>query len=475
MLNSIRNFSKTLFAKILLVIIIIPFVFWGMGGVFNSGNTNNIVKINNQSISTQDFIDHINTSNLNSNMIKDNIDNNILEELLGNLISQKILKMEVKNLNIHISENILVKRIKQNKNFRDDDKFSRTKYEKFLLSQNMTAPVFELKLKENELRKQLFSYVSGGIKSPSFLINNTFKDQTSKMEIDYINLERIYKKENDFSDTEIKRFIDDNEDNLKQDYIDFSYVKITPQNLIGTDEFNQLFFKKIDELENNLSNGVSYESLVREIKLNSTKKNKYIIGKKNNEIEEKIYLKRKENKTQLIEEDEFYILYNISKIDKILPSINNEKFKKRITKILFNKNKYEYNQKLIESINLNKFNESNFQEFANKDSLKIENNIFDSIRDDKKFEKNSIKYLYTLGKNDFALINDDNNNTYIVKIKKIYSDNLDFNSKEFINYNNQTNIKMRDNIYSSYDYFLDSKYEVKVNQKTLERVKNYFK
>ena len=100
------------------------------------------------------------------------------------------------------------------------------------------------------------------------------------MEIDYINLERIYKKENDFSDTEIKRFINDNEDNLKQDYIDFSYVKITPQNLIGTDEFNQLFFKKINELENNLSNGVSYESLVREIKLNSTKKNKYIIGKK---------------------------------------------------------------------------------------------------------------------------------------------------------------------------------------------------
>ena len=38
MLNNIRNFSKTIFAKILLVIIIIPFVFWGMGGVFNSGN-----------------------------------------------------------------------------------------------------------------------------------------------------------------------------------------------------------------------------------------------------------------------------------------------------------------------------------------------------------------------------------------------------------------------------------------------------
>ena len=48
MLNNIRNFSKTWFAKILLVIIIIPFVFWGMGGVFSGGNTNNIAKINNQ-------------------------------------------------------------------------------------------------------------------------------------------------------------------------------------------------------------------------------------------------------------------------------------------------------------------------------------------------------------------------------------------------------------------------------------------
>ena len=80
MLNNIRNFSKTLPAKILLVVIIIPFVFWGMGGVFNRGNTNNIVKINEYTISTQDFIDHLNSSNIDRNIINENIDDNILEE-----------------------------------------------------------------------------------------------------------------------------------------------------------------------------------------------------------------------------------------------------------------------------------------------------------------------------------------------------------------------------------------------------------
>ena len=34
---------------------------------------------------------------------------------------------------------------------------------------------------------------------------------------------------------------------------------------------------------------------------------------------------------------------------------------------------------------------------------------------------------------------------------------------------------MRDNMYSSYDYLLNKKYKVKINQKTLERVKNYYK
>ncbi len=55
MLNKIRSFSQTIFAKILLVVMIIPFIFWGMGGTFNSGNSNNIAKIDSYNISTQVF------------------------------------------------------------------------------------------------------------------------------------------------------------------------------------------------------------------------------------------------------------------------------------------------------------------------------------------------------------------------------------------------------------------------------------
>ena len=76
MLNKLRNFSKGKLATVLVAIIIIPFVFWGMGSVFSGGNTNSVGKINNYNISSKDFMEYINKSKLNPEIIKSNIDNN---------------------------------------------------------------------------------------------------------------------------------------------------------------------------------------------------------------------------------------------------------------------------------------------------------------------------------------------------------------------------------------------------------------
>ena len=51
----------------------------------------------------------------------------------------------------------------------------------------MSAPDFESRLRENELRKNLFSYVSGGIESPLFITNNVYKEQTGKEWVKQLN------------------------------------------------------------------------------------------------------------------------------------------------------------------------------------------------------------------------------------------------------------------------------------------------
>ena len=156
MLNKLRNFSKGKLAGVLVAIIIIPFVFWGMGSVFSGGNTNSIAKINSQNVSTQDFADFINNSKISPESIKENINNNILEELLTQLVSTSLIDIEIDELKIFISDEILVKKIKKQKLFQDENNnFSRTKYEKFLLESNIPSVKFEQGIRDNELKKKI--------------------------------------------------------------------------------------------------------------------------------------------------------------------------------------------------------------------------------------------------------------------------------------------------------------------------------
>ena len=94
---------------------IIPFVFWGMGGMFSTGNTNTVAKINKTNISTEEFIDYLNGSGIPEKTIRENLDQNIIEELLSNLISTTLLALEIKDYDLTISENTLLKQIKETK------------------------------------------------------------------------------------------------------------------------------------------------------------------------------------------------------------------------------------------------------------------------------------------------------------------------------------------------------------------------
>ena len=231
MLKNLRGFSNTKLAGVLIAIIIVPFVFWGMGSVFSGGNTNNVAKINNKSISTQDFLQYVNQSRINLEYVKENIENNIIEEILTGLVSNKLLEMEIESLNASLSENILANKIRSDEKFVDDKKsFSRLKYEKFLLENNLTAPIYEIKLKDQELKKNLFDYVSGGLISPYFLKNKIYINENKELEIEYFDLDQVYKINT--SKSEIDKFIKENEDNLKEELIDIKYTKITPKTLL---------------------------------------------------------------------------------------------------------------------------------------------------------------------------------------------------------------------------------------------------
>ena len=473
MINLFKNFTKKKIGGLLLIlVIVIAFGFGGFGGGFNTGNQNNIAKINNTNISTQDFMDYLNQSGLSQQVIKENIDKNIIEELLSSLVSMTLLDLEIKDLDLVVSEEIIAKKIKKNKNFQDENrKFQRTLYEKFLLTKNMNAAIYEIKLKNNILQKELFTYISGGARSPKFLINKHFIEKNRKLDIQFISLNKFYKKTDKFTNQEIKKFIDENSSKLKQDFIDFSYIIITPKNLIGLDEFNQAFFDGIDKIDNMISKDIDFKTIINELNIKPIIKKNYINLENNETIENKIYNSRKD-KIEILEDNGTFIFYQIDNINSKLPGLDDEKFIKQIKNLLFQKGKFEFNKNILDQLNKKKFNEASFKKLGNE---KIEKIQLNSVTDINKFEINSVKILYSLPINAFTLITDKKDNIFVARVISYEDISISQNSNEFNKISNEASAENRNGILKSYDYLLNNKYKVIVNEKTLVRVKNYFR
>ncbi len=473
MVEKLKNLGwKQFGGLVLIVIIIIAFGFGGFGGGFSTNNQNNIAKINKTNVTTQDFMDYVNQSGISQEAIRNNLENNIIEELLSGLISTTLIDLEIEDFKLSINEKTILKYLKENKNFiNENGVFERIKYEKFLLSNNMSAPLFELKLKNQGLQKHLFDFIGAGTITPEFLIESKFEENNNSLVIEYFDMENSYKIKEDYTSDEINKFIEENKDQLKREYIDFKYVVLNPKNLIGIDEFNQDFFNEIDEIENKISQSESFSSIIKNINVDVIDISEFVPNENTSTNEELIYSK-KSSKLDIFESGDNYILYNIENEYDRSPDLNDEIVKGEIVELIYQKGKFDYNRKIIEEIQSDEFNENKFTELS---SDKIQSGSINSINDDKLFETNSIKMLYSLPQNSFSLVSNANNQIFLVKIKDVIKNTINKQGEEYKRFVNSQNTNNRKSILQSYDTLLNNKYQVQLNQKSIDRIKNYFK
>jgi peptidyl-prolyl cis-trans isomerase D len=473
MIETLKKFGgKKLGGLILIAVIIIAFGFGGFGGGFSTNNQNNIAKINKTNVTTQDFMNYLNQSGISQQAIRENLDNNIIEELLSGLISTTLIDLEVEDFNLSITELTVLKKIKENKNFQDENNiFQRTKYEKFLLSNNMSAPMFELQLKNRELQKHLFDFIGAGTITPDFQIKKKFEEENKSLELEYFAMENFYKDKESFTDQEINKFLDENKDQLKREYIDFKYAVLNPKILIGLEEFNQDFFDEIDKIENRISNGEGFQSIIQNIKVDITEIKEFTPSSTKKINEDLIYSKRS-SEVDLIENGDNFLLYSITNKFDRGPDLTDQGTKEEIRELVYQKGKFDLNRSVLEEIQNKKFDDNKFKEMAgySKEYLTI-----NSIRDNNRFEANSVKILYSLPLNSYTLVNDKENKIYLVKLVNSKKNTFSETDEKYQNFVNNQNTNTRKTILQSYDQLLNSKYQVQLNQKTIDRVKNYFK
>ena len=484
MLTSIGKFSKSLILKIFVGIIILPFVFWGMGDVFSGGNKNVVAFVDNEKISSQEFVNYLKRLNLNEVQIKELPKTDLMEKILSEYIGKKVMELEIEKLGITVSDNSLVNIIKNDNLFVRENKFSRAEYEKFLIKSGVTAPQFEANIAEQEKRRQFLSSLSGGIVIPEKLVNQEYGKENQTKIIKYIDLDKLYSK-NKISDQMKKDLYEKNKDVFFTEFKSIRYAEITPEKISGNKEYDESFFKQLDIIENNVLDGMTFDETVQSNnfnvvsieQINSKKegKNKTKIKNLSDGLFKKIYNFNKINSPEVISVNNKFYLFEILKSEKINRPISDPEVQEALKVQLSFKNKIETNTSIIKEISMGTLDKENFQKFASENKLEIKDYKINSLKQNEVFSEGIIKRIFVTKDNEIDLItNSTLTNNFLVLAVKTEVKKLEKGSNDYEQYEAKARLNLINKIYATHDNNLNNKYKVEFNPRTIERVKNSF-
>ena len=462
-------------------IIILPFVFWGMGDVFRGGNQNVIATIDSKKISTQEFMRYLDRLNLSKNEIKSLPKTNLTEKILSEYIGKKVMALEIKKEGITVNDNSLRDIIKNDKFFFKDDKFSRIKYEKFLLKSGITAPSFEKNIVEQESKRQLLGFLGGGIIVPYGLVEKAFKKENQTKTIKYIDLKKYHANQK-APEQKIKEVYEKNKSIFFEEYKSIRYAEINPQIVSGSNEFDESFFKQLDLLENNILDGQSFEdatndnnlkiNIIKNINAKKKSKDKKIINQISNELFKKIYSIKNIKSPEIIKIKNKYFLAEVESVQKNEKTIKDPDVLKAINAQLNFEIKIRNNADIAEKISLNKFQ---MEKFAQDNNLIIKEYKISNLKQNEVFTEQIIKRIFSTEDGKINLVTDGklSKNFLVLPIKTQYK-KLEKKSNDFEKYEAKARLNLVNKIYKIFDNNLNQKYKVVLNEKTIDRVKNSF-
>ena len=261
-------------------------------------------------------------------------------------------------------------------------------------------------------------------------------------------------------------------------------AKITPQ-ISGGNEFNEAFFNKLDEIENKILDGQSFQEAVKENNLKSRlieKVNKNKIEKeeiKINDLSDPLFVKifnlKKINEAKIIQEKNDYYIVEIKSSEEKTKTFDDPDVQKTLKKIIKFKNKIENNSQFIQDISLGGFDEVKLENFSKKNNLEFKNYKISNLKQNEIFSENLIKRIFLLNDGDVDLITNKNfTKNFLILVKKTDFKKIKKDTNTFERYQAKAKLELMNRIYRTFDNNLNIKYKVKLNQKTINKIKNSF-
>ena len=114
---------------------------------------------------------------------------------------------------------------------------------------------------------KLINLIGGGITPPEFIVNLSFDKINQKRSVELINLNDAFRNKFNFTQKEIKSYFDNNSDQFSETYKTVIILELNPKKLSDNDEFNDLFFERIDGIDDMIVQGKNFEEITQQYNL----------------------------------------------------------------------------------------------------------------------------------------------------------------------------------------------------------------
>ena len=224
--------------------------------------------------------------------------------------------------------------------------------------------------------------------------------------------------------------------------------------------------------------GFKIEQIAKDynLNLNSTgairKKENSILNKK---LIESFFKIEKNNVVEFISFNEKYYIVQLIKKSQIQKNKDDKDVRESIKAQLIIENKITENSRLAKEITKNKFSRSQMDIFAEKNGLNIETSILTNLDGNNIFSPGVIKRIFETENKSINLITDNMlKDNFIIYVKETKLPKIKKEDENYDNYKLKAKLRLANDIYNIYDLSLNKKYNVEINNKSLNRIKNSF-
>ncbi len=253
MLQVFRNKAQSSFAIIIVAIIVLVFVFWGVGTNMLDSNQAALV-VNGQEVSFTDFqqtynnaIDRV--SQQFGGKLPKGMSDIVKNQVISQLTRDALIRQGAAKLGIVVSDEEVRKQIESMPQFQQDGKFSLPLYKKLLTNSRLTATQFENRVKREQLIRVTMQRVSSfAALADNFEVGEIYSQINEQVEVSYaVFSPQTYEKKVVVDESGLEKWFDSAKERYQSDpeldfrYITFLYKEIGEKITIDDDKVTDYY------------------------------------------------------------------------------------------------------------------------------------------------------------------------------------------------------------------------------------------